>query len=120
MSTEQIKAMDSADGHQTLIRLQWRDFAAFAWQQYLKRGRGAVVVDLKRAVEEGGSSSQIPTYYLAESSEQLVKRGGWPSEEVEELIRDYDPRQDVVFLFIRLDGEVFHYNVSDDVTPPDA
>lgn len=112
--------MDSADGHQTLIRMQWRDFAAFAWRQYTARGRGAVVVDLKRAAEEESSSTQIPTYYVAESSEQLAKRGGWPSEEVEELIREYDPRQDVVFLFIRLDGEVFHYNVSDELTPPDA
>jgi hypothetical protein len=120
MSPEQIKAMDSADGHQTLIRMQWRDFAAFAWQQYSARGRGAVVVDLKRAAAEASSSSQIPTYYVAESSEQLAKRGGWPSEEIHELIHDYDPRQDVVFLFIRVDGEVFHYNVSDELTPPEA
>ena len=120
MSSEQIKTMDTADGHQTLIRLQWRDFAAFAWQQYSTRGRGAVIVDLKRAAAEGASTSQIPTYYVAESTEQLNKRGGWPNAEIEELIREYDPRQDVVFLFIRVDGEVFHYNVSDEITPPDA
>jgi hypothetical protein len=120
MTSEQIKVMDSADGHQTLIRMQWRDFAAFAWQQYLARGRGAVVVDLKRAGEEEASALQIPTYYIADSSEQLFKRGGWPSDEIEGVIRGYDPRLDVVFLFIRMDGEVFHYNVSDEVAPPDA
>ena len=120
MSPDQIKSMDTADGHQTLIRMQWRDFAVFAWQQYSSRGRGAIVVDLKRAAAEGGSSSQIPTYYVAEGSEQLDKRGGWPNAEIEELIREYDPRQDVVFLFIRLDGEVFHYNVSDEIAPTDA
>jgi hypothetical protein len=120
MTLEQIRMIDSADGHQTMIRMQWRDFAAFAWRQYLARGRGAVVVDLKRAGERNASTAQIPTYYVAESSEQLLKRGGWPSDEVEGVIRDYDPKQDVIFLFIRLDGEVFHYNVSDDIAPPDA
>ena len=117
---EQIKAMDTADGHETLIQAQWRDFAAFAWRQYLDRGRGAVVVDLKRAVDEGASSSQIPAYYVANSSEQLKQRGGWPNEEIAELIQEYDPEQDVVFLFIRLDGDIFHYNVSDEMTPPKA
>src|SRR5258705_8509362 len=75
----EIRKMDTADGHETLIKLQWRDFAAFAWQQYQARGRGAVVVDLKRAVDEGSPVAQIPSYYVADSSEQLKARGGWPS-----------------------------------------
>jgi hypothetical protein len=117
---DQIKAVDNPDGHQTLIRSQWRDFAAFAWRQYRERGRGAVVVDLKRAAEQRTTASEIPTYYVADSSRQLQERGGWPNEEISGLIQSYDPEQDVVFLFVRLDGEVFQYNVSDDLTPPKA
>ena len=117
---EELGKMDTADGHETLIRAQWRDFAAFAWQQYQARGRGAVVVDLKRAAAEGRPAGQIPTYYVADSSEQLKVRGGWPSAEIADVIQDYDPELDVVFLFIRLDGEVFHYNVSDEMTPSKA
>ena len=121
MSNDQeIRKMDTADGHETLIKAQWRDFAAFAWQQYQARGRGAVVVDLKRAVEDGNPGGHIPTYYVADSSEQLKARGGWPSAEIAEVIQDYDPEQDVVFLFIRVDGDVFHYNVSDEMTPSKA
>ena len=117
---EEIRKLDSADGHETLIRAQWRDFAAFAWQQYQSRGRGAVVVDLKRAVEGGNPAGQIPSYYVADSSEQLKARGGWPNDEIAEVIQEYDPEQDVIFLFIRVDGDVFHYNVSDEVTPSKA
>ena len=117
---EEIRKMDTADGHETLIRAQWRDFAAFAWQQYQARGRGAVVVDLKRAVAEAKPGGHIPSYYVADSSEQLKTRGGWPSNEIAEVIQDYDPELDVVFLFIRVDGDVFHYNVSDEITPPKA
>jgi len=119
-NAEEIRKLDTADGHETLIRAQWRDFASFAWQQYQLRGRGAIVVDLKRALADGNPSGSIPTYYVADESEQLKQRGGWPSDEIAEVIHDYEPELDVVFLFVRVDGEVFHYNVSDEVTPAKA
>ena len=57
----------------------------------------------------------VPSYYVAQASERLASRGGWPSTEVAEVIEDYDPEQDVVFIFLRLDGDVFHYNVTDEL-----
>jgi len=101
------------------MRSQWADFAAFAWEKYLSEGRGAVVIDLRHASKDGPTVG-VPSYYVAEASEGLRKRGGWPSREVEEVIEGYDPEQDVVFIFLRLDGDVFHYNVSDELTPPEA
>jgi hypothetical protein len=101
------------------MRSQWREFASFAWEKYQSEGRGAVVIDLKRA-SKNGARFQVPTFYLAEGSERLRERGGWPSQEVAAVIRDYDPRQDVVFIFLRLNGEAFHYNASDEMTPPKA
>jgi hypothetical protein len=117
-SREEVEAIDTAEGHQTLIRLQWREFAAFAWREYLSLGRGAIVVDLKRAAME--RTGKIPTYYVADQSEKLRKRGGWPNDDVEEIIESYDPEQDVVFLFIRLNSEIYYYNVTDERTPPEA
>jgi hypothetical protein len=99
--------------------MQWVDFAAFAWRKYLSEGRGAVVVDLLRASKSAGVL-QVPTYYVAEESERLSYLGGWPNDEIAEVVSDYDPEQDVVFLFNRLDGDVFHYNASDELTPPNA
>ncbi len=114
---QQLLALDTPDQHGTFIKMQWRSLAAFAWEKYQSEGRGAVVIDLRRATIEG-SHVNVPTIYVAEGGESLARRGGWPSEEVAEVIRDYDPAQDVVFIFLRLDGDVFHYNVTDELTPP--
>lgn len=114
-----IEDLDTPRGHLAFIQSQWRDFAAFAFEKFLSQGRGAVVVDLKSA-EKLGDNLRVPTHYIADRSEPLRKLGGWPSDEMEEIIHTYNPEQDVVFLFLRLDGDVFHYNVSDDVSPPEA
>jgi hypothetical protein len=114
-----IEDLDTPDAHITLIRSQWRDFAAFAWGKYSSEGRGAVVIDLRNA-GKSGASLHIPTFYVADGSERLSARGGWPSVEIEDVIKEYDPELDVVFVVLRLDGDVFHYNVSDELTPPQA
>ena len=115
----QLQALDTPDQHGTFIRMQWRSLAAFAWEKYQSEGRGAIVVDLRHATVEE-SRINVPTVYVAEGGKRLAQRGGWPNEEVAEVIRDYDPAQDVVFIFLRLDGDVFHYNVTDELTPPQA
>jgi hypothetical protein len=114
---QQILALDTPDQHGTFIKSQWPMFAAFAWEKYQSEGRGAIIVDLRHA-DVAGTAINVPTVYVAEGSDKLARRGGWPSDEVAEVIRDYDPAQDVIFLFLRLDGDVFHYNVSDELTPP--
>jgi hypothetical protein len=116
---EQLKENDTPEGHQKLLRSEWREFAAFAWGKYLSEGRGAIIINLRQG-RLSGSKLQVPTSYLAEGSQRLAKLGGWPGEEVAQIVRQYDPEQDVVFLFLRLDGDVFHYLVSDELTPPQA
>ena len=77
------------------------------------------MIDMSRAAKEG-SGFQVPSYYVADQSEKLSSRGGWPSDEVAEVVRDYDPEQDVVFIFLTLGGEAIYYLVSDELTPPEA
>ena len=117
--SQQILALDTPDQHATFIKSQWRVFAAFAWEKYESEGRGAIIVDLRHA-SVTGKAINVPTVYVAEGSDKLARRGGWPNAEVAEVIGDYDPAQDVIFIFLRLDGDVFHYNVSDELTPPQA
>lgn len=119
LPTGRIEDLDTPEGHLQFIGSQWRDFAAFAFQRYLSEGRGAVVIDLRNA-SKSGENLQIRTYYVADASERLAKLGGWPRDEIKEVIADYDPEQDVVFVFLRLDGDVFYYNVNDELTPPKA
>ncbi|HSB08720.1 MAG TPA: hypothetical protein VLM38_04375 [Blastocatellia bacterium] len=119
LTSSRVEDLDTPDAHVTLIRSQWRDFAAFAWDKYSSEGRGALVIDLRNASRSGGNL-EVPTFWVADGGERLSARGGWPSEEIAEVIKDYDPQLDVVFLVLRLDGDVFHYNASDELTPPQA
>jgi hypothetical protein len=114
---EKTREVDTPEGHQDIIKSQWQDFASLALRRVQSEGRGAVVIDLRLA-SRAGSGINLPTYYLAETSEKLAKRGGWPSEEIAQVIRDYDPAQEVVFIFISLDGDFVYYQVSDDYPFP--
>jgi len=113
----EISTHKTIDPDTVVILEKWRDFAAFAWQKYLTVGRGAIVVNLRNA-SKSAAGFHVPTYYVAEGSQRLANRGGWPNEEISDVIKEYDPEQDVVLIFLRLDGDVFHYNVSDELTPP--
>jgi hypothetical protein len=119
LPTGQIEAMDTPDGHITFLRSQWRAFASFAWEKYLAQGRGAVVIDLRGATRDESNLS-IPTSYVAEQSDSFKRLGGWPNKEIAEAISEYVPELDVIFIFLRLNGEIYHYNVSDDLTPQKA
>ena len=119
LSSGRIEDLDTPQGHLAFIRSQWVDFAAFAYERFKAHGRGAVVIDLKRA-EKLDENLRVPTRYVADDSESLRKLGGWPSDEIHEIVQTYNPQEDVVFLILRLDGDIFHYNVSDDLTPSNA
>jgi hypothetical protein len=117
--SDRIEEVDTPRGHLAFIKSQWRDFAAFAFERFMSQGRGAIVLDLKNAGRTG-DKLRVPAHYVADQSESLRKLGGWPSDEIEEVVQTYNPEQDVVFLILRLDGDVFHYNVSDEPAPPEA
>ncbi|MBI3654480.1 MAG: hypothetical protein HY231_25910 [Acidobacteria bacterium] len=116
---EKLKSIDTPDDHETFLRSQWKDFAAFAWTNFLQHGRGAIVVDLKHAAFEK-SGLQMPAYYVAEGSEKLRQHGGWPNAEIVQAVNDYDPELDVVFLVWRVNDDIIHYVATDDLTPPKA
>jgi hypothetical protein len=115
----QIRELDTPEGHLRFMKAEWRALAAFAWSRHRTEGRGAIVINLKRA-KACGQQLQVPTYYVAEGGEKLARRGGWPGAEVKEAVAGYDPEQEVVFLFLRVDGDIFHYVASDDPPPPEA
>lgn len=111
--------IDTPEEHQRLIKSQWRAFAAFAWRRYQHEGRGAVVVDLRNP-RAGGAGINVSTYYVADGSERLTELRGWPSEEIAEVVRECDPGEEVVFIFLSAVDDVVYYRVSDELTPPEA
>jgi len=119
LQSGRIEDLDTPEAHLALIRSQWCDFAAFAWEKYTSEGRGGIVVDLRKA-SKSPQNLQVPTFYVANGSARLEKLGGWPDEEIAAAVNDYDPQQDVVFIVLRLNGDVLSYNASDELTPPMA
>jgi len=119
LESGRIEDLDTPEAHLAFIRSQWRDFAAFAWEKYTIEGRGGIVVDLRKA-SKTSQNLQVPTFYVSNGSERLEKLGGWPDEEIANSIKSYDPEQDVIFIFLRLNGDVYNYNASDELTPPMA
>lgn len=117
LQSGRIEDLDTPEAHLAFIRSQWRDFAAFAWEKYTIEGRGGIVVDLRKAAKSS-QNLQVPTFYVADAGERLEKLGGWPDEEIATSINSYDPEQDVIFIFLRLNGDVYSYNASDELTPP--
>ncbi|HEY7545982.1 MAG TPA: hypothetical protein VID27_13910 [Blastocatellia bacterium] len=119
MQSAEIAAIDTPEGHQKFLRERWKNFAAFAWKKYRTEGRGAVVINLRRASLEG-SKLKVPTFFVAEAGEGLRARGGWPDAEIARAVEDYDPREEIVFIFLRLNGDIFHYVAMDDPAPVDC
>jgi hypothetical protein len=117
--TEKLKALDTPDMHESFLRSQWKEFAAYGWASFLKEGRGAIVIDLKRA-SFADTGLQMPAFYVAEGSEALSRRGGWPSQEIAQAVNEYEPELDVVFVVWRLDDEMLHYVATDEFTPRQA
>ena len=113
---ERLIEMDTPDMHEAMLRGQWKDFAAFAYENYTKEGRGAIIVDLKNT-EFHGDDFTIPTWYVAEGSKNLEEIGGWANAEIAEAVADYDPELDAVILVHRLDDDYFHYVATDQLTP---
>ena len=116
---EKLAQIDTPDMHESILRGQWSDFAHFAYAGFLHQGRGALVVDLKRA-QLTESGLQVPSFYVAEGGETYTRLGGWPNPEIADAVRDYDPELDVVFLVWRLNDEIYHYVASDELTPRQA
>ncbi|MEW6130460.1 MAG: hypothetical protein AB1757_25725 [Acidobacteriota bacterium] len=116
---KKLEQMDTPDMHETLLRGQWKNYARFAYEHYLQEGRGAILIDLKRASFKG-KQLQLPSHYVADASDKLAKLGGWPSPEIAAVVRDYDPELDLIFLVWRLDDEIIYYVATDDFTPKQA
>lgn len=80
--------------------------SALARIGYEREGRGAVFVfedNILAALL--GDAVSVPMEYVADGSDALRKRGGWPSPMHAELIREYDPDGSMVVLVGRRYGD---------------
>ena len=98
--------------HKEFIIANWEPAAAIAWQGYQQEGRGAImVVSEWGQVRDPWRAGETPGAYV---SGRKVKEWAvdWPIEDVERMVKAYDPQREVVFVFLRLDGGVSCYRIS--------
>lgn len=91
-----------------LLGEQWLLFAALAYGEYLQKGRGAIFINLADS-NTTGRGIVIDPVYVAENSEELKRRGGWPHDEGEKtikLISSYDPEQMIIFILSHKSGRI--------------
>ena len=112
---------ESRESHVEFIRINWPVAAAFAWQQYRKQGRGCMVVDVAKAEDPPPGASHL----FGETSGayvpyRVVRVTG--DADVKRMVKEYNPRQEVVFVFLRKDGGVSSYRLQmrNQPSPPEA
>ena len=112
---------ESRESHVEFIRINWPMAAAFAWQQYRKQGRGCLVVDVAKAQDPPPGESHLfgetPGAYVPYKVARITG-----DDDVKRMIKEYNPRQEVVFVFLRKDGGVSSYrlHIRYQPSPPEA
>ena len=99
------------DLDQAYLEQYWDMIAAIAWKEFKVHGRGAVLVE--NAGQPKEQSIYLPLKMLA---------GNPLGHEYAALVREYDPRREVVVIFMRPPCSVSVYNgaMSGRETPPQA
>src|SRR5881398_952784 len=104
------ETVDTTDGRDQMIVENWQQLSAAAWAGYLKRGRGAVVLDLRfapNAVTHPGII--VKRHYLALDFLTVAASESASNLEIfrEQLNRltTYDPRREIVLFILGCDGD---------------
>jgi predicted ArsR family transcriptional regulator len=102
-----------------LVDAQWTTIARQAWQQYLQRGRGAIVFQLKAP----GSEGTEPLRYLTfrDTDDDVTQSG---LAKLHELVQTYAPQDEAVVAVVLPDErtvfDVYAKDPSPFETAPDA
>jgi len=91
--------------HFNWIQRNSADFVRSALKLYRKRGRGAFIIREDEAKPSGTSA-----HYLAANG---MQRTGivWPDQQTAELVRNYDPTQQFVIVFMYRSGTASSYTM---------
>lgn len=99
----------------------WMHFGPYAYQKFLKHGRGAVRIDLSTfnfSASEGdewGDMNVISRYLTIDSNEVL----DIANDALDKALEKYDPEREVCFLFIKPVSENIEQHRVQIFAPPD-
>ncbi len=101
---------------QNLIAANIDRISAVSWDGYQKAGRGAVLIEGEEADEE---RLQVgPLVYLSDTEAQ-EERGGWPIDDVADIVKVYDPENEVIVI-VRWHNGIGAYRFKPLIAPPAA
>ena len=101
---------------QNLIAANIERISAFSWDGYQQAGRGVVLIEGEEADEK---KLQVgPLSYLSDD-EAHEERGGWPIEDVADIVKVYDPESEVIVI-VRWRNGIGAYRFKPPIAPPAA
>jgi hypothetical protein len=114
---------NAEERHRTFLEENHARISSVARDGYREHGRGAIFI-----FEDGildvmeGRAATVTIEYVADRSEALQRRGGWPTEAHALLVGDYDPDSSMVILVGRRRSgrELFTYQMLFDVDDDDT
>jgi len=114
---------DAEQSHRRFLEENHSRISSIARDGYREHGRGAIFI-----FEDGildvmeGRAGTVTIEYVADRSEALVRRGGWPTEEHALLVGDYDPDSSMIILVGRRHSgrELFTYQMLFDLDDGDT
>jgi hypothetical protein len=107
--------------HKDFLNANWTGIAAFAWERYLDRGKGMVLVE-----EEDFVFASTPQYaplrfrYLPANDPAIGKFPDWEGSKEQAWIGTYDPADRVIAVVIRHDFSISSYLAGAKPSPPEA
>jgi hypothetical protein len=113
---EQSVSQDRHTISQNLIAANVDHISAISWDGYQKAGRGVVLIYGEEADEKRLQAG--PLVYLSEAEAQ-AEGDGWLTEEVADIVKDYDPEREVIVI-VRWRDDTDAYRFKPPIAPPAA
>ncbi|WP_022834947.1 hypothetical protein [Salisaeta longa] len=85
-----------------LIDAHWATIARQAWKQYQRKGRGAVVFDLRAEEAPSDAAQQRPLRYLTFTDDDAAQTGAF--QHLHRLTTTYTPTEEAVVAAVLPDG----------------
>ena len=101
---------------QNLIAANINRISALSWDGYQREGRGVVLIDGEVADDQ--TFEVGPLTYVSEPQAE-AERGGWPIEDVADIVKVYDPESEVIVI-VRWHNGIGAYRFKPPISPPAA
>lgn len=100
------------DRHVSFIQANMELLAAESYAQYLKHGRGMLVLDDAFVSQPRGHFTKFKLTYMAEGNDVFRAAGNkWPGAKEAGWVKTYSPKEDILIAFVRSDNGISSYRV---------